>query len=232
VDARWLSGDWVPDEGESLSQLAGMNEGSLINESVRPVPYANADGSNVVDLYLDQEMFPGAFAGDVDPETAQVMAVARRPFTEAAFGAPSGPIAWKSVPSRHLRHDRQLHRHRGVCCGAVGLRRLRPGRARVRVLRRVLRSGGQRGQGDGPHQLRRHDHRQRQDDPRARHLDDVLLSGRQQPRCGPDRPHPGAGGIVMRDAGQIVYDVDGNVLYTHGPRPQLNGETFCPALAP
>ncbi|HEX4689330.1 MAG TPA: hypothetical protein VH276_01490, partial [Solirubrobacteraceae bacterium] len=66
----------MPDEGESLIQLAGMNEGSLVNESVRPVPYANADGSNVVDLYLDQEMFPGAFAGDVDPETAQVMAVA------------------------------------------------------------------------------------------------------------------------------------------------------------
>ena len=30
------------------------------------------------------------------------MAVAQRPFTEAAFGAPSGPIAWKSVPSWYL----------------------------------------------------------------------------------------------------------------------------------
>ncbi len=42
----------------------------------------------------------------------------------------------------------------------------------------------------------------------------------------------GPGGIVMRDAGQIGYDADGNVVYTHGPHPQLNGETFCPALAP
>jgi hypothetical protein len=30
------------------------------------------------------------------------MAVAQRPFTEAAFAAPSEPIAWKSVPSWYL----------------------------------------------------------------------------------------------------------------------------------
>ena len=42
----------------------------------------------------------------------------------------------------------------------------------------------------------------------------------------------GPGGIVQLDAGQIVRDADGNVLYTHGPHPQLSGETFCPALAP
>jgi hypothetical protein len=41
----------------------------------------------------------------------------------------------------------------------------------------------------------------------------------------------GPGGIVQLDAGQIVRDANDNVLYTHGPHPQLNGETFCPALA-
>jgi pimeloyl-ACP methyl ester carboxylesterase len=93
---------WVPDEGESLIQLAQMNEGSLIPESLRPVPYQDSDGSEVVDLYIDQEKFRAAFAGDVDPDTAQVMAVAQRPFTEAAFGGPSGPVAWRSVPSWYL----------------------------------------------------------------------------------------------------------------------------------
>ena len=29
-----------------------------------------------------------------------------------------------------------------------------------------------------------------------------------------------------------VYTADGDVLYTHGPHPQLNGESFCPALVP
>jgi pimeloyl-ACP methyl ester carboxylesterase len=93
---------WVPDEGESLIQLAQMNEGSLIPDSLRPVPYKDPDGSDVVDLYIDQEKFRAAFAGDVDPDTARVMAVAQRPFTEAAFGAPSGPIAWRSVASWYL----------------------------------------------------------------------------------------------------------------------------------
>jgi pimeloyl-ACP methyl ester carboxylesterase len=93
---------WVPDEGESLIQLAELNEGSLIPDSLQPVPHKNADGSDVVDLYLDQEKFRAAFAGDVDPETAQVMAVTQRPFTETAFGAPSGPVAWRSMPSWYL----------------------------------------------------------------------------------------------------------------------------------
>jgi hypothetical protein len=42
----------------------------------------------------------------------------------------------------------------------------------------------------------------------------------------------GPGGIVVRDAGQIVRDPDGNVLYTRGPHEQLSGVSFCPALAP
>jgi hypothetical protein len=89
----------VPDEGEGLLQLAALNEGSLIPDSLQPVPHKNADLSDVVDLYVDQEKFRATFAGDVDPETAQVMAVARRPFIETAFGAPSGPVAWRSVLS-------------------------------------------------------------------------------------------------------------------------------------
>jgi pimeloyl-ACP methyl ester carboxylesterase len=93
---------WVPDEGESLLQLAQLNEGSLIQNALRPVQYTDTAGSTVVDLYLAQDLFGEAFAGDVGPQTAQVMAVAQRPFTEAAFAAPSGPIAWKSVPSWYL----------------------------------------------------------------------------------------------------------------------------------
>lgn len=41
----------------------------------------------------------------------------------------------------------------------------------------------------------------------------------------------GPGGIVVRDAGQIVRDSADNVLYTRGPHEQLNGVSFCPALA-
>ena len=102
VQALVYINGWVPDEGESLIQLAELNEGSLIPDALHPVAYKTADGSDVVDLYIDQEKFRAAFAGDVDPETAQVMAVAQRPFTEAAFGSLSGPVAWRSVSSWYL----------------------------------------------------------------------------------------------------------------------------------
>lgn len=42
----------------------------------------------------------------------------------------------------------------------------------------------------------------------------------------------GPGGIVVRDAGQVIYNADGTVAFTHGPHEQLNGVSFCPALAP
>ncbi len=102
VEALVYLNGWVPDEGESVLQLAQMNEGSLIPESLRPVPFIGPDGSQGVDLYIDQERFHAAFAGDVDPETATAMAAAQRPFAEAAFGGPSGPVAWRSLPSWYL----------------------------------------------------------------------------------------------------------------------------------
>jgi hypothetical protein len=42
----------------------------------------------------------------------------------------------------------------------------------------------------------------------------------------------GVGGMVQHDAGQVVFDGDGNVVAIHGPHPQFEGETFCPALLP
>ncbi len=93
----YLNG-WALDEGESIQQLLELNEGSLVPPAIRPVPFTNPDGSEGVDLYLDQDAFPAAFAGDVDPDTARVMAVVQRPFGGAALGAQSGPPAWKSIP--------------------------------------------------------------------------------------------------------------------------------------
>jgi hypothetical protein len=42
----------------------------------------------------------------------------------------------------------------------------------------------------------------------------------------------GPGGLVLRDAGQLVFDADDNFLYARGPHPQFFGATFCPALTP
>jgi pimeloyl-ACP methyl ester carboxylesterase len=97
----YLNG-WALDEGESIGELLELNEGSLIPSALKEVPVTNPDGSEGVDLYLDQEAFPAAFAGDVDDETARVMAAALRPWSVAALGSASGPPAWKSIPSWYL----------------------------------------------------------------------------------------------------------------------------------
>ncbi len=98
----YLNG-WMCDEGESQQELQEKFEGSLVGPSIRPVPFTAADGSQGVDLYLDRDAFHEAFAADVDPETAAVMAAAQRPYAAAAFaGTPSGPLAWKTLPCWYL----------------------------------------------------------------------------------------------------------------------------------
>ena len=99
----------MPDEGESLIQLAQPNEGSRIPDGAaagavrgrrrlrrrRPVPRR------------------GAVRGRL------------RPFTEAAFGAPSGPVAWRAIPSWYLlgTEDRAIppatQRHTAERAGAT-----------------------------------------------------------------------------------------------------------------
>jgi pimeloyl-ACP methyl ester carboxylesterase len=93
---------WMPDEGESIQQLLEQFEGSLVGPAIRPVPFTSPNGSEGTDLYLDPEAFHEAFAADVDRATADVMAAAQRPWTAAGFAAPSGPPAWKTLPSWYL----------------------------------------------------------------------------------------------------------------------------------
>jgi pimeloyl-ACP methyl ester carboxylesterase len=98
----YLNG-WMCDVGESQQQLLEKFEGSLVGPSIRPVPFTNPDGSEGADLYLAQEAFRAAFAADVDPERAAVMAAAQRPYSAAAFAAtPSSPPAWNTLPCWYL----------------------------------------------------------------------------------------------------------------------------------
>ena len=49
---------WVPDEGESLLQLAQLNQNAL-----RPLPYASTDGSTVVAIPPATQCFMAERAG-------------------------------------------------------------------------------------------------------------------------------------------------------------------------
>lgn len=94
---------FMPDEGEILGALAA-NSGSCIDESaLNAVPH---DGG--VDLYLRWEAnppYPGfteCFANGVNPKDAAVLAAAQRPAAAAQFEEPSGPPAWRTIPSWSL----------------------------------------------------------------------------------------------------------------------------------
>jgi pimeloyl-ACP methyl ester carboxylesterase len=104
VKALVFFSGWMPDEGESIAQVFEKNsEGSLVGPAIRPLPFTGPEGSEGgQDLYLDPEEFHAAFAADVDRGTSDVMAATQRPWTGAAFGEPSGPPAWKTLPCWYL----------------------------------------------------------------------------------------------------------------------------------
>ncbi len=94
---------FAPDEGESLFQLVTMNPGSEIGPNTLITrPYPLPDGSEGTDLYLTREGVRTAFAQDLPRTTTDLMFATQRPFTQEAFGAPSGTPAWKSIPSWYL----------------------------------------------------------------------------------------------------------------------------------
>ena len=87
---------FAPEAGESAADLVGKYPGSTLGPTLAP-PTVLADGSK--DLYIQQSKFHDQFAADLPLPQTKLMAVAQRPIVESAFGEPSGPPAWKSVPS-------------------------------------------------------------------------------------------------------------------------------------
>jgi pimeloyl-ACP methyl ester carboxylesterase len=80
---------FAPDEGESAVNFVPV-------ESLPP-------GLLVLDSggfgYLNPEMFPQAFAQDVNATEAETMAAVQKPANQSLFTAPSGPPAWKQHPT-------------------------------------------------------------------------------------------------------------------------------------
>jgi pimeloyl-ACP methyl ester carboxylesterase len=94
---------FMPDEGEIAGALVA-NAGSCVDgNALNEVPFAGG-----VDLYLRWEAndtYPGfidCFANGVKPEDARVLAAVQRPAAAAQFFDPSGPPAWKTIPSWSL----------------------------------------------------------------------------------------------------------------------------------
>jgi pimeloyl-ACP methyl ester carboxylesterase len=90
------------DEGESVEALGKQGPPPPGAAQVRP------DDRGF--LWIDRDGFAAAFAGDVDPIEARMMAAVQAPTSVQCFGARSGPPAWKRLPSWYLvaTNDRMI----------------------------------------------------------------------------------------------------------------------------
>ncbi|MCY1041282.1 alpha/beta hydrolase [Corallococcus sp. bb12-1] len=90
------------DEGETLlaANALGGGQSELGNHLVlRPFP---GGGSADADGYIDPAFFRELFAGDLSEVDAAVLAASQRPAATSVFANPSGPPAWKDLPSWYL----------------------------------------------------------------------------------------------------------------------------------
>jgi pimeloyl-ACP methyl ester carboxylesterase len=90
---------FAPDEGEVLGEVTAGSKDSVLDTALVPLNYPSGDGGSAVEFAIDPAKFHDAFAADLPAEQTAVLAATQRPAAEAAFSEPSGPPAWKRLPS-------------------------------------------------------------------------------------------------------------------------------------
>jgi hypothetical protein len=90
---------FAPDEGEVLGQVTASSKDSVLNSALVPLQYPAGDGKTATEFAIDPAKARDAFASDLTDQQAGVIAAVQRPVSELAFGEPSGPPAWKTLPS-------------------------------------------------------------------------------------------------------------------------------------
>ena len=89
---------FAPDEGELLGAVEAGSNDSVLNSALVPHGYPAGTGT-ATEFTIDPAKARDAFASDVSDLEAALIAVNQRPVSELAFGEPSGPPAWKRLPS-------------------------------------------------------------------------------------------------------------------------------------
>jgi pimeloyl-ACP methyl ester carboxylesterase len=107
VRALVFVGAFVLDEGESLATTPDPQQfpGAEITPDTTiatPVPNAAAPGGMDIELTIKPADFQRVFAADVPRIRTNIMAATQRPFAVTAIVQPSGPPAWKTIPSWDL----------------------------------------------------------------------------------------------------------------------------------
>jgi pimeloyl-ACP methyl ester carboxylesterase len=80
---------FAPNEGQSLTDF--------VDPTKLPKGFLVFDSGGFI--YINPELFPQAFAQDVDPAQAKVMAATQKPTNQSMLTEKSGPPAWKQLPT-------------------------------------------------------------------------------------------------------------------------------------
>ena len=89
---------FATEEGERLAEVSAGSRDSVLGTAQVALRYPTPDGART-EFAIDPTKLHEAFAADLPPQRAAVMAATQRPVSELAFTEPSGPPAWKSLPS-------------------------------------------------------------------------------------------------------------------------------------
>ncbi|PYY52304.1 alpha/beta hydrolase [Curtobacterium sp. MCSS17_011] len=87
------------EEGESLGALQGGFPDSDLAANLVYAPYPVDGAEPGTDVSVAIDAFPAVFAGGLDLEKAEVLAVSQRPLSAVAFGEPASVAAWRTKPS-------------------------------------------------------------------------------------------------------------------------------------
>jgi pimeloyl-ACP methyl ester carboxylesterase len=97
---------FIPDEGESALGLDSSQPGSVLgagppNTVFNFVPFPGAAPGDAL-LYVKPSVFRQGFANDLPAKQGAVLEATQGPAVFSALTAPSGPPAWKTIPSWDL----------------------------------------------------------------------------------------------------------------------------------
>ena len=90
---------YLPAQGDTLAGLTSAKPGSCLGSNPflkAPYPGSPADDA---DLYVLPAVFPGCFANGLPAAEAAVLAATQRPLAASVTTEPSGPPAWRTIPS-------------------------------------------------------------------------------------------------------------------------------------
>ena len=92
---------YLPDQGEDVVHLTGARPGSALGGDPAVfdfAPYSGAPAGDL-DLYVKPMVFTRAFANDLSRRVGRALAASERAVALGAITEPSGPPAWKTIPS-------------------------------------------------------------------------------------------------------------------------------------